>query len=113
MIYNFSDNIVSLVVFFFRNYIDTAKVKRFREKSGATAELYETYNKEPAEAFDLYNDRWDFAEHMQFFIPACVRNAHTITMGNATSTSNIQRKRQNADDDDFEDSVRIIPYFMF
>lgn len=81
-------------------------MKRFREKSGASADLCDMYTEDST--FDVYEDRWEFAEHMNFFIPATARKAFTVSMGNAASTSSVKRKRTDAPDcDDFEENVRI------
>lgn len=72
-----------------RNFIDKAKVKRLREKSGASADDLEN---DESSTIDVYQSRWPFAEHMNFFIPACARSATRISMGNSTMTSNLKRK---------------------
>lgn len=83
------------MIFFQRIFIDKSKIKRFHEKSGAAADLSELYAEESS--FDIYQDRWEFAEHMNFYIAASARNACTISVGNASSLSSLKRKRPNTD----------------
>lgn len=83
-------------------------MKRYREKSGASADLVDMYTDDST--FDFYEDRWEFAEHMNFFIPASARKAYTVSMGNSASTSSVKRKRSTVDareSDDFDENVRI------
>lgn len=77
--------------------MDKAKIKRIQEKSGAGAEECDT--DEPTKSYDLYAARWDFANHMNFYIPACARPAVTVSMGNASMVSRHKRKRDIGDDD--------------
>lgn len=62
--------------------------------------------------FDIYQDRWEFAEHMNFFIPACARSAYGVSLGNSTSLTTLNKKRSAtpsssvADDENDLDDVR-------
>lgn len=78
------------VCFNFRHYLDNCKVERIKDKSGAPADLVDLYDSEKSTKFDLYSDRWDFAEHMDFFIPACARSAYTVSLGNKQAKTNLK-----------------------
>lgn len=88
-------------------------MKRMHDKSGAPADLIDLYSDDSS--FDVYQDRWEFADHMNFYIPACARSASTVSMGNASSSSNMKRRRMRADydvDNDFDENV-MHPSFPF
>lgn len=70
--------------------MDTSKVQRIKDKSGAPADLLDLYDSTKPIAIDLYNDRWDFAQHMDFFIPACARSAYTVSLGNKKAKTNLK-----------------------
>lgn len=78
------------IKFNFRNFLDKNKVERIKDKSGAPADLLDLYDSEKPTKIDLFSDRWDFAEHMDFFIPACARTAYTVSLGNKQSKTNIK-----------------------
>ena len=78
---------VFIVFMYFRNFCDKNKVERIKYKSGAPADLLDLYDSENPIAIDIYNDRWDFASHMAFYIPACARSAYTVSLGNKQSTT--------------------------
>lgn len=85
-------------------------MKKIRDKSGAPADLLDFYNENDV-SFDIYQDRWQYASHMDFFIPACARSAYTISIGNSASVTNLKRK-STADDSlnencSLDDSVNI------
>lgn len=73
--------------------MDKSKVSRIKEKSGAPADLIDLYGDEEPANFDIYNDRWEYAKHMNFFMPACARSAYTVSIGNSTATTNIKQKK--------------------
>lgn len=67
-------------------------MKKIKDKSGAPADLLDLYDDEQSNEIDIYNDRWDFAEHMNFFIPACARTAYTVSLDDAKSTTKTNSK---------------------
>lgn len=48
----------------------------------------------------MYSDRWDFAEHMNFYIPACARSAYTVSLGNMQSKTNVKQSTSRKSDID-------------
>lgn len=73
-------------------YVDKSKVKKIADKSGAAAELLDLYTGDGSHKLDIYQDRWPFAEHMDFFIPACARTAHTVSIGDKKSATSLKSK---------------------
>lgn len=67
-------------------------MKKIKDKSGAPADLLDFYDNDQPAKMDIYIDRWDYAQHMDFFIPACARAAYTVSLGDAKSTTNIKSK---------------------
>lgn len=65
-------------------FIDSQKTKRLKEKSGAALE----YAEEGEISVDIYKDSWPLAEHMMWFIPACARDADSVSLGDGESHSN-------------------------
>lgn len=82
---------------FNRNYVDKAKVKKIAEKSGAGAELLENFKEDGSQKFDVYQSRWQFAEHMAFYLPACVRQADTVSLGDSSAKTALKRKHDATD----------------
>lgn len=78
------------IIFNYRNFLDRNKVGRIKDKTGAPADLLDLYDSEKPTKIYLFNDRWDFAEHMDFFIPSCARNSYTVSMGNKQSKTNMK-----------------------
>lgn len=74
---------------FYRVYVDKAKVSKIKEKSGASADLTDLYSSDLT-SFDIYMDRWPLAEHMSFYIPACARTAHSVSLGNSKSETTLK-----------------------
>lgn len=75
--------------------------------TGAPADLLELYDNEQATTVDIYNDRWEFAQHMDFFIPACARTAYTVSLGNAKSATNTKPKSNSEKiDSDYDAMLR-------
>lgn len=68
---------------------------RIHEKSGEEADMMEYYKEDGSQSLDIFNDHWDLAEHMAFFIPACARKSTTVSIGNSNSTTNIQAKKDD------------------
>lgn len=81
-------------------------MKRFREKSGASAE--DVDDGEDTAPYDLYKPRWEYAEHMNFYIPACARAASTISVGNSGITNRLKRKRPTNDATTDDDNVSTV-----
>lgn len=46
------------------------------------------YNSDEPVTLDIYNDRWEYAQQMAFYIPAGARKAYTVSMGNKKSATN-------------------------
>lgn len=67
---------------------------KIKEKSGAPADMMEFYKEDGSQSLDIFSDRWDLAEHMSFFIPACARTAKTVSIRNSNSTTNIQEPKE-------------------
>lgn len=90
-IWSFNLCVYQFIIFNFRNFLDKNKVERIKDKSGAPADLLDLYDNNKPTKIDLFSDRWDFAEHMDFFIPACARTAYTVSLGNKQSKTNIKK----------------------
>lgn len=82
----------TLFVFFITNrvYVDKNKVAKFQEISGSSADLLEQYKPDGSQSFDIYESRWQFADHMSFYLPACARSAFTVSIGNSSSETNLK-----------------------
>lgn len=68
----------------FSQFIDGHKTKHLKEKSGAPFE----YADEGDVSFDIYKDTWPLAPHMMWYIPAAVREADSVSIGDGESQSN-------------------------
>lgn len=84
--------------FFHRNFLDKSKVQRIKDKSGAPADLLDLYDQEKPTTIDVFSERWDFASHMDFFIPACARSAYTVSLGNTQSKTNVKANASRKSD---------------
>lgn len=69
------------------------------------------YSEESSQSFDIYQEKWEFADHMMFFFPACARSASTVAIGDSSSESNATRKRARTDIDD--DVGLFVVFFAF
>lgn len=70
--------------------MDKSKVTKIIDKSGASADLLDLYSSDGSHRVDIYKDHWALAEHMNFFIPACARSAHTVSIGDKKTTTNLK-----------------------
>lgn len=55
--------------------------------------MMEFYKEDGSHSLDIFSERWDLAEHMSFFIPACLCTAKTVSIGNSNSATNIQETK--------------------
>lgn len=81
----------------FSQFIDVHKTKRLKEKSGASLE----YADEGEVCLDIYKDSWPLATYMMWYIPAAVREADTVSIGDGESYSN-SAKTDDVSMDTFE-----------
>lgn len=75
-----------------------------KSHSLAPADLLDFYENEDVK-LDIYNDRWEFASHMDFYVPACARSAYTISMGDSKCATNIKQKEQQGGDLDLTSEI--------
>lgn len=90
-------------------YVDKSKVSKITDKSGAAADLLDLYTSDGTQSVDIYQDRWPYAEHMNFFIPACARSANTVSIGGKKTKTNLksQLSKEITTDEYDEDSTPI------
>lgn len=91
----------------FSQFIDTHKTKRLKEKSGAALE----YAEEGEVSLDIYKDSWSLAKHMMWFIPATIRDADSVSIGDGEFHSNSAKASDMSFDDgfDYEEGCYIRP----
>lgn len=68
---------------FFSQFVDLQKTSRLKEKSGAPLE----YTDDLMMSVDIYKDSWPLSKHMTWFIPASVRDAKGVSIGDGSSQS--------------------------
>lgn len=78
----YTDLIWNLFVIF-SQFVDSQKTSRFKEKSGAPLE----YGDDIELSVDIYKDSWPLAQYMTWFIPASVRDANSVSIGDGGSHS--------------------------
>lgn len=81
---------INSILLFNRNFVDKSKVSKIEEKSGASADLLESYKDDGSQSFDIYDARWPLAEHMAFFLPACARTSYNVSLGNSSAATNLK-----------------------
>ena len=79
----FIDDTYLLIFLNFSQFVDSHKTSRLKEKSGAALE----YAIEGDVSVDIYKDSWPLANHMMWYIPACVRDADSVSIGDSESHS--------------------------
>lgn len=57
----------------------------------------ENFKEDGSQKFDVYQSRWQFAEHMAFYLRACVRQAETVSLGNSSARTDLKRKHDAID----------------
>lgn len=69
--------------FAFSQFVDAQKTKHLKDKSGAPLEYGDDMNL----TVDIYKDSWPLSKYMTWYIPASVRDAKGVSIGDGTFQS--------------------------